>query len=145
MRKGLLSILMAGVGMLMASCELEMSDNGKLDGFWQLRSVDTLANGASADVRSMYVTWSFQGRLMQVRHVSSVLGVFFDFNHQGDSLYISNPYLSDREVDDVKVTDPRLLQGYGIQKLEEGYRILQLDNNTMKLQSDLVRLTFKKY
>ena len=42
MRKGLLSILMAGVGMLMASCELEMSDNGKLDGFWQLRRLGTL-------------------------------------------------------------------------------------------------------
>lgn len=28
-----------------SSCELESSDNGKLDGFWHLESIDSLENG----------------------------------------------------------------------------------------------------
>ena len=30
--------------LLLTSCTIEFSDNGKLDGFWQLRAVDTLEN-----------------------------------------------------------------------------------------------------
>ena len=34
---------------------------------------------------------------------------------------------------------------YGLYQLEEFFRILQLDSDNMQLESDKVRLTFRKY
>ena len=34
-----------------AACEIHTSENGDLDGYWQLHKVDTLANGSSCDMR----------------------------------------------------------------------------------------------
>lgn len=44
----------AVAGLLMAlgslsSCTLESSDNGDLDGYWHLESIDTLATGKTGD------------------------------------------------------------------------------------------------
>ena len=33
--------------MMFAACDIHTSDNGDLDGYWQLRSVDTLSTGCS--------------------------------------------------------------------------------------------------
>ena len=144
MRKQLLLVLM-GFCLLNVSCELEMSDNGKLDGFWLLRTVDTLANERTTDVREQLVSWAFQGRLMQAKQGTRPDEVLFSFEHRGDSLILFNPYFSDREVDDVEVTDANDLHFVGIQKLNERYKVLELSNSTMRLQSGELRLTFKKY
>ena len=37
------------MALVMTGCEIHTSNNGDLDGFWQLRSIDTLSTGASAD------------------------------------------------------------------------------------------------
>lgn len=34
--------------LMFAACDIHTSDNGDLDGYWQLRSVDTLSTGALA-------------------------------------------------------------------------------------------------
>ena len=36
-----------------SSCELESSDNGKLDGFWHLESIDSLENGKTVDMSKL--------------------------------------------------------------------------------------------
>ena len=40
---------------LLSACELEMSDNGKLDGNWQLRQTDTVSTGGICDMSRSYI------------------------------------------------------------------------------------------
>ena len=40
---------------LLNSCEVDSSDNGDLDGFWHLESVDTLATGGRCDYSNQRV------------------------------------------------------------------------------------------
>ena len=50
---------------LLCSCDkFHVSDNGELDGFWQLTSVDTLANGRSADMKEKMIFWAVQTDLL---------------------------------------------------------------------------------
>lgn len=54
---------------LLASCNVETSDNGPLDGFWHLERVDTLATGGSTDYHKGYVFWGVQKDLMYIKTV----------------------------------------------------------------------------
>ena len=45
--------------LLLTSCEIEFSNNGKLDGFWQLIAVDTLATQHTSDLKTSGRTWAF--------------------------------------------------------------------------------------
>ena len=134
-----------GVAMLMASCELETSDNGKLDGLWQLCRIDTLTTGTSADMREKMSSWAFQGRLMQVRCGETMREAYLSFERRADSLILSKPYLSDREADDIKVEHAEELYRYGLQRLEEGYKVIELSSKRMRLKSELVCIDFRKY
>ncbi len=55
--------------LLLASCNVETSDNGPLDGFWHLERVDTLATGGTTDYSSGYVFWGVQKDLSTSRTV----------------------------------------------------------------------------
>lgn len=134
-----------GLCLSLTSCELEMSDNGQLDGFWMLRTVETLNDGTVDDVHEQLISWAFQGRLMQARSAHKLEEVLFSFDHRGDSLHLFHPYFYHREIDDVPVLHAEDLHYVGIRKLNEGYKVLELSGSTMRLQSDQVRLTFKKY
>ena len=52
--------------MAATSCSdfIETSDNGDLDGYWQLSQVDTLANGVQVDMTSSKVFWGVQGKFL---------------------------------------------------------------------------------
>ena len=71
----------------LSSCELEHSDNGKLDGFWHLTEVETLATKSHTEKREELVFWAVQGRLMQLMRngficVSSTKTILFRYtNH----------------------------------------------------------------
>lgn len=47
-----------------SSCELESSDNGKLDGFWHLESIDSLENGKTVDMSKLHVFWGIEYKLI---------------------------------------------------------------------------------
>jgi len=146
MKKYLIFLMTAGL--LLASCELEHSDNGDLDGLWLLSSVDTLATGGTADVRQQQVTWAVQGTILEMRVATShdvMQDIVFDFNHTSDSLLLHNPYISDRDNGDVRVDDVALLRIFGLSRLEEGFKVMQLSDENMQLQSKTLRLYFRKY
>lgn len=129
----------------LTSCDIHMSDNGDLDGFWQLARIDTL-QGGSADVRSARLFWSVQSDLLQVsdltyRHDAYILR----FDHQGSTLRLSSPYLVDHAGSDVALTDSQPLHPYGIQHLDETFTIERLDADKLSLQSSLLRLEFNRY
>ena len=63
-RIGLVPALLAAV--LVCSCEIEMSGNGRLDGMWHLVSVDTLSTSGVRDMSEERIYWSFQNRLLEL-------------------------------------------------------------------------------
>ena len=131
--------------LLLTSCEIEFSNNGKLDGFWQLIAVDTLATQHTSDLKTSGRTWAFQGRLLEMRDTKGGYSdLYFSFEHRGDSLFLDSPYLSDRDVDDIKITDVNIVRPYGVNGLKEGFEIESLSNNKLILRSKMLRLMLRK-
>lgn len=132
--------------LLLTSCEIEFSNNGKLDGFWQMIAVDTLATQHTLDLKTSGRTWAFQGRLLEMRDTKGGYSdLYFSFEHRGDSLFLDSPYLSDRDADDIKITDVNIIRPYGVNGLKEGFEIESLSNNKLILCSKTLRLLFKKH
>ena len=71
--------------------------------------------------------------------------LYFSFEHRGDSLFLDSPYLSDRDADDIKITDINIVRPYGVNGLKEGFEIESLSNNKLILRSKTLRLLFKKH
>jgi hypothetical protein len=140
MRKYIYAIALVA---MLGSCTLETSDNGSLDGLWQLRSLDSLANGSSVDMHANGVYWAVQLDLLEARdrHVR----VLFRFNHTGDSLVLSNPYVNLRDSSDIKVNESAMLAPLGINSLEEHFAVKALSSGSMVLESPALRLHFRKY
>lgn len=131
--------------LLLTSCEIEFSNNGKLDGFWQMIAVDTLATQHTSDLKTSGRTWAFQGRLLEMRDTKGGYSdLYFSFEHRGDSLFLDSPYLSDRDVDDIKITDVNIVRPYGVNGLKEGFEIENLSNNKLILRSKTLRLMLRK-
>ncbi len=128
---------------MLGSCTLETSKNGKLDGMWQLYSLDSLDNGTTVDMRSSHVFWAVQVRLLEARNRD--VRILLRFNHSGDSLFLYDPYTNDRDLSDVKVTDAAKLAPLGINNLEEHFAVKALNSSNMVLEAPTLRLYFRKY
>ena len=139
------------MSLLLASCDIETSDNGQLDGLWQMREIEDLQTGQTSDGRDVDAQWSFQGSLLMLHAATHARFniVYCSFKHEGNRLQLSAPYFGGRFDpefnDDVKVDNPEDLHIYGLYRLDEAFQVLQLDSKTMILQSDSVRLHFRKY
>lgn len=138
-------MLCASLG-LCTSCDIHMSDNGQLDGFWQLERIDTLDGGGSLDARPQRQFWSVQCDLLQMsdlnyRHDEYI----WRFDYTGNTLRLYAPYCVDHAGHDRPVSDTQELEFYGVQNLEETYDIEQLDDRHMTLRSSLLRLRFNRY
>lgn len=145
MRKLFGSVLMA-TAFLFASCDFHVSDNGDLDGFWQLTDVDTLANGHSGDVRELQVFWSVQADLLEMHDIGDEHPrLLFRFKHEGDRLILSSPIANNRSISDSIVTDVNTISFYGLSHLTETLQVLQLTGQKMTLQSERLRMYFRKY
>lgn len=128
----------------LASCTLETSNNGDLDGFWHLTSIDTLATGRTADYSEKQVFWMFQGKLYKMREYESGIAVVGHFRVEGDSLLITDVYKDDRMVDDPSITNIAELKIYGVNAIGEHFSITRLSSSRMTLQSRVLKLSFKK-
>ena len=137
-----LFILLAACAAI-ASCDIVTSDNGDLDGFWQMTGVDTLSTGNHAETKENRVFWAVQANLL--RTMSDSYNVLFRFEHTADSLTLHDPYIDKRDSSDIKVEDVSLLTPFGVNNLREGYSVLELSGSSMILQSETLRLYFRKY
>lgn len=128
------------------SCTLDTSDNGDLDGYWQLSSIDTLANGHSVNMRDSGIFWAVQKDLLVTRATKEpLIEVIFKFKHTSDSLILSKPHLAFRDSSDIIVTDASVLYRLGITNLQEQYVILELSSSIMALKNKDLQLMFRKY
>lgn len=152
--KSLLAVL--ATPFLLASCNVETSDNGPLDGFWHLERVDTLATGGSTDYHKGYVFWGVQKDLMYIKDSSngSIGAYYLRFNQTHDSLHVTKIYLDHGHEDNpnheqggdipVEAIDNNLRQ-LGINALPEHFKKEALNANHMILSTEKLRLKFKKF
>lgn len=130
--------------LLMTSCEFEMSDNGTLDGLWQMTEMQETGKEA-VDMRETGTIWGFQFRLLELRNKSKQNGILCRFEHKGNHLRIYEPYNQEHDVQDTPITDPIVLNPFGLYTLDEDFNIETLTNNEMILVSNRTRLKFRKY
>lgn len=144
--EGLLVACSVAAVLSLSGCEIETSDNGRLDGFWLLTTVDTIGGG-SADVAARAMTWAFQGRIMELRQADgkSGLDIICQFDHQGDTLLVSHPFIIDRNNEDIRVDDAALLAPFGLTALSESFFVSHLGSESMVLRSTVLQLRFRRY
>ena len=130
--------------MFLYGCELETTDNGDLDGYWHLEQVDSLAGLRSIDYGQSNIFWSIQFELLQLSNLEDntiIYKLVYD-NHQ---LTLANPCMFDRADGDTLVTNVEVLRQYGVNALQENFKVVTLESRTMVLESPVLRLHFKKY
>lgn len=138
------------VGIVLAaipSCTIETSDNGKLDGFWHLVEIDTLQTGGQKNLSNEKLFWGVEAKLLHLQGADSAY--YLRFNHTNDSLILYSPYLDHGHMDkgggDIALSDPQRLHVYGIQNLEEHFKVEALSGSKMILKSSFCRLYLKKF
>ena len=135
--------------LLLAGCDIHTSDNGKLDGFWQLTQTDTLGNGRTEDMRNRQIFWSVQADIVRVADLKEVhaehVPVFFHFEHKGDQLRLFDPVADKRELSDSIVNSVETVSYYGLGHLDETFRVLLLEETKMTLENERLRMYFRKF
>lgn len=130
--------------LFLISCDIESSDNGKLDGFWFLNQVDSLSNGKATSLCNQRIFWSFQYDLLQLSNLEDNT-IIYRFGKNGNQLKLNNPCMFDRTIGDTLVTDVEVLRPYGVNSLDETFIIVTLSNSDMVLESPVLRLHFIKH
>ena len=138
-------VVALAVCMSFASCDLEHSDNGKLDGMWHLERMETLETGDVQDLSMSGYYWSFQVRLLQLEDKSQAAQTcLLRFEQTGTQLHVYEPYLYNRETGDEPISDPDVLEPYGINALDETFQIERLNHKYLVLKSSQAELFFRK-
>ncbi|MBQ2337570.1 MAG: lipocalin-like domain-containing protein [Prevotella sp.] len=130
-----------------ASCSfLETDNSGKLGGFWHLERIDTLATGGRKDLSKEKRFWSVQGSILEVsrREIGIMQPFIFRYEHNGNTLSLSDARSNDREKGDPAVENVEPLRQYGINELHETFNVEALDRSKMQLKSNTLRLFFVK-
>ena len=131
--------------LMLCSCTLEMSDNGHLDGYWQLTTVDTLTNGKSEDVRERLLFLSVEKDLLRLcDQGTATVDCYCRFEKTSSTLRIYNPCRNDRPNGDPPLTDAAPLRIFGIESLDVSFNIDKLSSGTMILSDKHLRLHYRK-
>lgn len=136
-----------------SSCTLESSDNGDLDGFWHLESIDSLQSGKTVDVSQQKIFWGVEHKLIAARKENKVgESFYFRFEQTSDSLKITKVFVDHGHQDNGEdggdipldeVSDN--LRLYGVNEIPEGFSKEALSGSKMILRSKNVRLKFRKF
>ena len=71
--------------------------------------------------------------------------IVLSFDHAGNTLRVYNPYIVERDSDDIKISDPMMLLPYGVFNTDEKYDVVELKSDKMVLESERFLLKFRKY
>lgn len=137
------------------SCS-KLSDNGDLDGKWQLlemysKTTESAANYTEFENKAdKRIYWMFQMELLNIRswtRLENVLGedIMARFAHNGNEMRVGPTYVHFRERDSL-LTDPSttLLEPVGIRGNAANFQIKVLNSKSMILCSEKDSLIFKK-
>ena len=162
--KGVKSILCAAIaGIHLASCDT-MTDNGRLDGMWQLMSVSYNVQGGQdsvVNVKNSRVYMHFQSDLAQItpgalRTDSMGRHILMRFDKKGGNLRLhdfyaffetAGPIGTERSAEEILLADSAttMLRPFGIDGLYANFAIRKLNGKAMVLQSDFAKLTLRKF
>lgn len=138
--------LLAATALSFASCDLETSSAGDFDGMWHLTRVDTIATGGVLDLSRQRIFWSFQFKLMEADDKDGFHhSVLMRYDKSGGTLKLNSPYVYNREEGDKPLDEPSLLKPFGINNIEEEFKVLKVDGSKMQLQSSMLKLSFRKF
>lgn len=140
-------LLITGICLLLTSCDIETSDNGDLDGYWNLVRVDTLATGVSRDLSDTRVFWGVEMRLLEAvdhDHDTGHYGYLFNFERKGQTLRLYNGHKHERAEGDILVENVETIAPLGINALDDLFTIETLNSSDMVLKDKVLRLWFKK-
>lgn len=152
--KLMVTVLFVGtcLSLVQSSCTLESSDNGDLDGFWHLESVDTLSTGHTYDCSNRYIFWGIEYKLINVSDKEiDGSGYYLRFQQTGDSLLLGTAYKNNGHQDngenggDIPIDIVEPLRPYGINQLDEHFAKETLSGSKMILRSKTLRLHFKRF
>lgn len=138
--------IIIGICLTLTSCSLHRSDNGDIDGLWQATYKEDLRTGEVTDLRDFEATWGFQGALVQLN--ASTLPpqqIIGKFTLTDNSLLIHELYVFSHDKGDVPLEDVSALDIFGFSQLEETFQVLELNKNTLRIQSKRSILNFRKY
>ena len=139
--------------MLLTGCSIETSDNGVLDGRWQLMEINYFdGSNRKVETKEQLIFWDIQYKLISIHSMSGKLHDSLTeeslcrFNYTKDSLKLSDFYRHFREADQ-KIDDPltTYFQKTGINGINANFAVLHLDSKSMLLQSDYAKLSFRKF
>lgn len=125
MKRSIFILIIATI--IFCSCQKE-DKNGDLGGMWKLLEIER-PNGQIESTKEQHIFWRVQLKLIKIDNQ------YGRFKNTGDSLSI-------------QMIDPNCpnLKKYGIyNNSNEQFKILHLDRNGMRLQSDSVKLKFRKF
>ena len=132
--------------LILSACEIETSNNGHLDGNWQLRTIDTLQTGGICDMSRSYIYWSVENNLLQLRDIdNSNLKILFRFEKKGDQLNIHSPFKVITKDELEPLEDDELLRPFGIYGTTADFSIEQLNSSQLVLRNEDYRFHFRKY
>lgn len=155
MKRIIWTCILFGLIFGMCSCEMETTDNGDLDGYWHLESVDTLATGGVRDYSDQHIFWAVQYKLISISDQETFKdfrGYWARFNQTGDSLILTSLYKNHWHQNqganggDIPITEMNdTLRRCGINQLVERYRKEKLSASKMVLTTKDLRLKFTKF
>ena len=139
--------------LLLTGCSIETSDNGVVDGRWQLMEINYFdGSNRKVETKEQLIFWDIQYKLISIHSMSGKLHDSLTeeslcrFNYTKDSLKLSDFYRHFREADQ-KIDDPltTYFQKTGINGINANFAVLHLDSKSMLLQSDYAKLSFRKF
>lgn len=131
---------------LLNACEIHEYDNGDLQGFWHLESIDTIHSGGKNDLSQKRLYWTFESKLLELQDKDHhATDLFFLQEHDGDSLYLSKPFTTDNLHDDSYVTDSTVFLPYGITTSQEHFSIVSCHDDRLILRSSSLQLNLRKW
>lgn len=128
----------------LSACDIESSGNGDLDGYWRLEQVDSLNGRQGVAYADKQIFWSFQHDLIELSNLHDN-SIIYRLKEENRVLFLEQPCMFDRADGDTRITDLEVLRPYGVNALQEQFRIVSLESEVLVLESPVLRLSFRKY
>lgn len=146
--KHIFSLLLALLVLLPAGCD-KLPRHGLLDGQWQLLRVD------DRDVSQQHIYWRFQLDIVNFFPLHQRLAtdipytdIYSRFEHQGDSLRFTQPFLGVRSEGRDSLLAPNHnidLAPIGLTKLHTSFRVAELKASSLRLEQGKHTWLFRKF
>lgn len=128
-------------------CDKKWPINGNLDGYWQLMTVETKADGVKTDCNRLYM--GIQLHMIELKDLggNGYKSFFGEFSYDEDQniVVIKNLKGKSSTSDNGQLANIKDLNPYGINAQETIFKVVKADGKTLILESDYARLTMRSF